>query len=167
MKSPNAPRRQTRGNPLLQEKVHDPYRAGEKLREATFCPQCGVRYRNGHWSWPQRQTRALRSRLCPACRRINDRYPAGEIIVSGGFFEDHRDEVLSRARNVEEFERSEHPLHRIMAIEQRGADTVITTTDIHLPHRIGHALKDAWGGNLKTHYDLAGYFTRVEWERSD
>jgi hypothetical protein len=54
-----------------------------------------------------------------------------------------------------------------MAIEQRGSDTVITTTDIHLPHRIGHALKDAWGGNLKTHYDLAGYFTRVEWERND
>jgi hypothetical protein len=41
------------------------------------------------------------------------------------------------------------------------------TTDVHLPHRIAHALKDAWGGTMKTHYDLEGYFARVHWERND
>jgi hypothetical protein len=54
-----------------------------------------------------------------------------------------------------------------MSIEKRGEDTVITPTDIHLPHRIGHALQDAWGGRLKTHYDREGYFTRVQWERTE
>jgi hypothetical protein len=159
-------RRESRGNPLLREKRHDPYRSGVKLREATRCPQCGVRCKNGRWTWPKRQTSALKSQLCPACRRSNDHYPAGELVLSGPVLDAHREEILSRARNIEESERSEHPLHRIMAIEQRGADTVITTTDIHLPHRIGHALKAAWGGQLKTHYDLEGYFTRVQWERN-
>jgi NMD protein affecting ribosome stability and mRNA decay len=159
--------RQRRGNPLLREKVHDPYRAGEKLREATRCPQCGVRYKNGRWAWPKMQTFALKSQHCPACRRINDRYPAGELVLSGEFPDAYRAEVLSRARNVEASERSEHPLHRIMSIEKRGEGTVITTTDIHLPHRIGHALQDAWGGQLKTHYDREGYFTRVQWERNE
>jgi hypothetical protein len=161
------PRRQLRGNPLLREKVHDPYRSREKLREATCCPQCGVRYRNGRWAWAKTQTSVLRKQLCPACRRINDHYPAGELILSGNFFGSHADEVLTRVRHVEQSERNEHPLHRIIAIEERDADTAVSTTDIHLPHRIGHALKDAWGGNLKTHYDLEGYFTRVHWERND
>lgn len=167
MKTPRATRRVRRGNPLLQEKVHDPYRAAEKLREATRCPQCGVRYRHGRWTWPKTQTYALKSQLCPACRRINDRYPAGEIILSGNFLESHRDEVLARVRHVEAAEREEHPLHRIITIDARDADVAISTTDIHLPHQIAHALKDAWGGKTKTHYDLDGYFTRVEWERSD
>ena len=167
MKSPYVTRREKRGNPQLRERVHDPYRAGEKLREATRCPQCGVHYRNGRWVWPKTQTYALQSRLCPACRRIDDRYPAGEIVIGGNFLPRHRAEILSRTRNVEEAERSEHPLHRIMAVEQHGADLVITTTDIHLPHRIGHALKAAWDGSLSTHYDLVGCFSRVRWERND
>jgi hypothetical protein len=167
VKSSHPIRRQQRGNPFLKEKIHDPYRADEKLREATSCPQCGVRYKNGRWAWPKTQTFALKKQHCPACRRINDRYPAGEIVLSGEFLDGHRDEILVRARHVEASERSEHPLHRIMSIEDRGGDTVITTTDIHLPHRIGHALQDAWGGRLNTHYDREGYFTRVQWERNE
>jgi hypothetical protein len=161
-------RRQQRGNPFLRERIHDPYRAGEKVREATSCPDCGVRYRNGRWIWPQvHTTSGLRPQLCPACQRVKDRYPAGELVLSGNFLHGNRAQILSRIRNVEETERAEHPLHRIIAIEQHGATQVVSTTDIHLPHRIGHALKDAWGGNLKTHYDLEGYFTRVQWERND
>jgi hypothetical protein len=46
-----------------------------------------------------------------------------------------------------------------------GDSVVITTTDVHLPRRIGHALEAAWGGTLKTQYDEAGYFARIGWER--
>jgi hypothetical protein len=52
-----------------------------------------------------------------------------------------------------------------MSIDERGADILINTTDIHLPRQIAHAVKDAWGGTTKTHYDVEGYFTRVRWER--
>jgi hypothetical protein len=154
-----------RGNPLLNERVHDPYRSGEKLRETTRCPQCSVHYRNGRWTWPSVETSAYRVSLCPACRRINDSYPAGEFIISGEFVHAHRAEILSRARHIEAAERGQHPLHRIIAIERRGTDTIITTTDIHLPHRLGHAFKDAWGGSLTTHYDREGHFARVVWYR--
>jgi hypothetical protein len=160
-------RRQIRGNPFLREKRHDPYRAREKRRDATRCPQCGVTSRNGRWVWPKTETAALKAERCPACRRINDRYPAGELLLSGNFLDAHRDEVLATARRVGELERNEHPLHRIMAIEDEGEHIVITTTDIHLPHRIAHALRDAWGGGMSTQYDLEGYFARARWERDD
>jgi len=167
MKTPHTTRRIQRGNPFLRERIHDPYRSDQKLREATYCPDCGVHYRNGRWIWPKTETTALKRQACPACRRIHDRYPAGEVVLSGGFLAGHREEILATARHIGEAERAEHPLHRIMSIdEDTDRDTVtITTTDVHLPHRIGHAIKDAWGGTMKTHYDLEGYFTRVQWER--
>lgn len=168
MKPPPRSNRLLRGNPFLKEKIHDPYRAREKLRDATSCPSCGLRYRSGRWTWPESARLARRKgRLCPACQRIKDQYPAGEVLVSGSFADAHRDEIVTRIRRVEESECQLHPLHRIMAIEPRGADLVVTTTDVHLPHRIGHALEDAWGGELKTHYDLEGYFARVEWCRNE
>jgi len=167
VKSPQPVRRQLRGNPFLQEKRHDPYRAREKLRGSARCPDCGATYRNGRWSWPQTRSMGLQSQRCPACQRIADHYPAGELVITGTFGTAHRDELLAHARNIENEEQGQHPLHRIMNVEERGEQIVITTTDLHLPHRIGHALKDSWGGNLKTHYDLDGYFTRVLWERKD
>jgi hypothetical protein len=53
-----------------------------------------------------------------------------------------------------------------MGLQQSGGRIVITTTDIHLPRRIGHALVDAYKGELDTHYDEAGYFVRMTWTRA-
>lgn len=41
----------------------------------------------------------------------------------------------------------EHPLSRIMGIERRPEGLVISTTDTHLPRRIGEALKHAYTVN--------------------
>jgi hypothetical protein len=54
-----------------------------------------------------------------------------------------------------------------MTLRRRGGAIKVTTTDVHLPHRIGHALKDAWAGELVTHYDEQGYYARVTWQRND
>jgi NMD protein affecting ribosome stability and mRNA decay len=156
-----------RGNPFLKEQIHDPYHSHEKLRDATQCPECGVHYKKGRWTWPTAEASSVESQLCPACRRIKDRCPAGEVLLSGRFLGAHRDEILATARNVGEAERNEHPLHRIISIDEHDDEIKISTTDVHLPHRIAHALKDAWGGTMKTHYDLEGYFARVHWERDD
>ena len=107
------------------------------------------------------------SLVCPACRRARDRYPAGEITLGGRFFVEHADEALRLVRNVEDGEHRGHPLHRIIAITRKGGNAVVTTTDLHLPRRIAHALESAWGGTLSTHYDEAGCFVRVSWERND
>ena len=153
------------GNPLLKERIHDPYHTRLKLREATSCPQCGLRYRNGRWSTAATGAASFRKLLCPACRRINDNYPAAELSLSGAFLHSHRVEIISRIRNVEKAERAEHPLNRIMDIEDDDGMIRITTTDLHLPRRIAHALKDAFGGESKTHYDRAGHFARFHWSR--
>jgi hypothetical protein len=104
---------------------------------------------------------------CPACRRINDRYPAGEVLLRGSFVANHGDEVVRLIRNVEAAESREHALHRIIAVRQRDGEIEVTTTDVHLPRRIGHALEGAWHGTLTTHYDEKGYFARITWERND
>jgi NMD protein affecting ribosome stability and mRNA decay len=161
------PKRQARGNPRLKEEIHDPYRARAKLKGPARCTQCGATYFRGRWRWQGLTPAAPASIVCPACQRCNDRYPAGEIAVSGSFLLEHGEEVESLIRNTAEAESKEHPLHRIMKLRRRKGAIDVTTTDIHLPHRIGHALEDAWGGELTTHYDPEGYYARVTWQRND
>jgi hypothetical protein len=102
---------------------------------------------------------------CPACRRVNDRYPAGELTIAGAFAVAHASEALQLVDNVARAENREHPLHRVMHVHREADAIRIETTDIHLPRRIGHALEGTWGGELSTHYDEQGYFVRVGWRR--
>lgn len=167
MKERGVSRRMPRQDRLLREHVHDPYKARLKLHDPTRCPQCGAVYRHGRWAWVSGPLPEAHEELCQACHRVNDRYPAGEVHLNGSFARGHRDEIVNAARNVERTENAEHPLHRIIEISEGADETVITTTDIHLPRAIGHALESAWDGDLKTHYDEEGYFARVEWRRDD
>lgn len=136
MKKRDVPRQQQRHDRLIHEHVHDPYKTRLKLVDPTVCPQCGAVYERGHWYWGRRPKDA-HEELCQACHRINDGFPAGEIILSGGFLAENKEEILRLAGHQEELEKAEHPLHRIMAIEDQNGQVVITTTDIHLPRRIG------------------------------
>jgi len=156
--------RQPRRDRLIREHVHDPYKTRLKLPEPTVCPQCGAVFHEGRWHWAPRPEPA-HEELCQACHRINDRYPAGELTIAGGFVPRHKDEILQLARHQEEQEKAEHPLHRIMEIEERDGAIVVRTTDIHLPRRIGEALHHAYRGDLDFHYDEEAYFIRVRWTR--
>jgi hypothetical protein len=151
----------------MQEEVHDPYKARKKPHEPHFCPQCGAVNLSGRWQWAEEMPEGLSQELCPACHRINDKYPAGEIILSGGFLATHRFEIIELVRHTERAERAEHPLQRIMSIDETGGKITVTTTDVHLPRRIGHAIYDAYRGNLDTHYDPEGYYVRMTWQRDD
>jgi hypothetical protein len=153
-----------RGDRLIRERVHDPYKTRLKLRDPTVCPQCGAVYRKGRWTWTAAPAGANRER-CQACHRSNDAYPAGEVILRGGFLRQHKAEILNLARNQEKLENGEHPLHRIIGVAESAGKIGITTTDIHLPRRIGRALHNAYEGALDIHYDKAGHFIRVNWSR--
>ena len=50
-----------------------------------------------------------------------------------------------------------------MDIKEEGGGIVITTTDIHLPRRIGEALHHAYHGDLDFHYIKESYLIRVRW----
>jgi hypothetical protein len=163
--SRRTPRRMLRGNPRLAEERHDPYRSEAKLRGPVRCTGCGATYLRGRWRWERLRPVPPATTTCPACRRIHDRYPAGEMALTGEFVAQHVDEILHLIRNVEKNESAEHPLHRIIDLKRRDGQITVTTTDLHLPRRIGHALEDAWRGKLETHYDEQGYFVSIRWSR--
>ena len=143
--------------------ILDPYKRVAKLPEPTVCPQCGAVFQNGRWHWAARPDGA-ESVLCQACHRTNDNYPAGTVTLTGAAVAAHKDEIVRLARHQEEAVRGENPLNRIIAVADEGADRlVISTTDIHLPRRIGTALKRAYHGKLDEHFDEGGYFVRVNW----
>src|SRR5215472_2738943 len=145
-----------------QDHILDPYQAQQKLHTGTVCPQCRAVYRAGRWQWLAR-TEAAHEQLCAACRRINDKFPAGIVTLHGDLARAHKDEMIRVARHQEEAEKKEHPLNRIMNINENSQGIVINTTDIHLPLRIGEAIMRAFHGEIEAHFAEDGYFVRVDW----
>lgn len=146
------------------ETTDDPYHQREKLPEPSVCGDCGAVYHDGRWQWLLQAANAHKTQ-CPACRRIHEKLPAGHVSIEGQFAQEHSDEIRSLIRNVEAREKSEHPLQRIMSIEETDGNLLITTTDIHLARDIGEALHHAYKGDLDFHYNKAEYLLRVRWQR--
>lgn len=155
------------GARVFDDERHDPYFAPGKYPESTHCATCGVVYRDGRWQRPtQRDSAAAGSEAtCPACRRIEDRMPAGYLSLAGPYVRAHRDELLRIVRHVAEEEGTGHPLNRIMRIDAEHDDIALTTTDIHLPRRIGEALRRAHDGELAITFARDAYEVRVDWRR--
>ena len=147
-----------------QDHILDPYQRQQKLHESTVCPQCGAVYHEGRWRWVPRAEGAVEA-LCAACRRINDKFPAGVVALRGDFVREHKEEMIHLARHQEEAEKKEHPLNWIISIEEDAHGVVINTTDIHLPRRIGEAVKRAFHGEIEDIFEKDGYFVRVSWTR--
>ncbi len=156
--------RGVRREQLLQGMEHDAYKAAEKLPEPSVCRECGAVFQRGRWSWGAAAADAHPA-LCPACRRIREHQPAGFVRLTGEFFDAHRDEVLKRVRNCEAAEKRDHPLQRLMALEDDGAGLLVTTTDAHLARRIGDSLHDAYKGELDYRYNKDENLLRVTWRR--
>lgn len=150
-----------------RDRILDPYKMMQKPHEPTVCQQCGAVYQHGRWQWAERPE-GVGTTICQACHRINDRYPAGIVTLTGPLVASQRDEITRLVRHQEQAEKPEHPLNRIMSVEQEAPDRmVIQTTDIHLPRRIGEAITRAYKGKLTEHFDEGGYFVRVNWTRPD
>ena len=145
-----------------EDHILDPYQRQQKLDDDTICPQCGAVYHKGRWQWGARPQSGHEA-LSPACRRISDKFPAGVVELRGALGRQQKDEIVRLARHQEEAEKGEHPLNRIINIEEDADGIIINTTDIHLPRRIGEAVKRAFHGSLNEGFDQGGYFVRVKW----
>lgn len=154
--------RPIRHDRLLQEQVHDAYKAKGKIHEPSVCLQCGAVFHQGRWQWIKASADA-HAVTCPACHRIQDHFPAGFITLKGSFFKQHRDEIMNLVHNEEKREKSEHPLKRIIDVKESGENALVTTTDIHLARSIGDALHHAYQGKLEYHYNEEQNLLRVEW----
>ena len=164
MSSPKDPAHGGRHDRLLKEWVHDTYKSKRKPPEPSVCSQCGAFFHAGHWQWGNAPAGAS-VQLCPACHRIQDRVPAGILTLSGKFLAEHREEILHLIRNTEAHEKSEHPLKRIMAIEDQDGDVQVTFTDPHLARGAGAAVQHAYEGSLDFHYVEEDTLLRLHWRR--
>ena len=149
---------------VIEQHEHDPYKSDRKPPEPTACPDCGALFRAGRWQWAAAPADAHQQR-CPACRRIHDKFPAGYVTVGGDYFRLHREELLHLIANVGERAKQEHPLERIIAIEERPDEVTVTTTDSHLARGIGEALHHACHGELQFRYLEEDNLLRVHWQR--
>lgn len=142
--------------------IRDPYEAREKPHEPTVCTGCNAVFHRGRWSWGRPAEDAHPGR-CPACRRIADAMPAGVVTCHGPLTAAQSEQIVALARHEEAAEKSEHALNRIMAVTPHDDLLEIFTTDIHLPRRIGVAIRHAFHGEFTLDFDETGYFARVDW----
>ena len=149
---------------LVREMDHDPYHAKKKLREPTVCPECSAVFHDGRWQWAEVPDGAHES-LCPACERTRDRVPAGFLTLRGDFFPAHKDEIRNLIENVEQREKTEHPLGRIMGSEETDEGKVFTFTSPHITHAVGNAIESAYDGELEHQYVPDAWLLRAYWER--
>jgi hypothetical protein len=152
------------GSAIYDNPLHDPYQSKRKYTEPTACTDCGAVFHHGRWEWSPAPADAQRA-LCPACHRVRDKLPAGTVTLAGAFVATHRAELLGIIRNQEKREKGEHPLNRIIAVEEGADHIVVTTTDVHLPRQIGEALKDAHQGDLDIRFGADACSVQVSWKR--
>ena len=164
MKNERGGFRPLRREQLYEELVHDSYKSSRKLHEPTRCPECGAVYHKGRWTWGAAPTDAHEEK-CPACHRIHDKFPAGYVTLKGEFFRGQREQILHLVKHHEVKEKAEHPLQRIMGIEDTSEGVVVTTTDTHLARDIAEALHNAYKGDLDYHYNKDENLLRASWSR--
>ena len=155
---------QPRIDRVLDSMDKDVYGLKGKLGDPTACSDCGAVYRKGRWVWAAAPADAARTK-CPACRRVADDYPAGIVTLSGEFAREHADEIRGLVAHVEEREKKEHPLKRIMANEQGPDALVVKTTNARLARGIGEALEHAYRGELDYRFTETENVLRVDWRR--
>lgn len=152
---------------LIQEAVHDPYKAAAKRAEPSVCSDCGVVFSDGRWQWSPELPASAADALCPACQRIRDRVPAGFLSLSGDFLPEHRDEIMHLLRNTVDAQQKEHPVKRIMSIAESEHGIEVTFTDIHLPRTVGEAIQRAYDGDIDIQFARESGIARVYWSRND
>lgn len=152
----------------IQPKTNDPYHKERKHSEGMHCPECQALYQHGRWVWPKAgEEKPRESRVCSACRRAKDRFPAGEVLVTGTYLKGHRKEIVNLISNVIRDENSRSPLKRVIDFDADENTLKVSLTDDHLARHIGDALYKAYRGELAVKYSDGEKFVRLYWHRDD
>lgn len=158
-----APHRRPDG---FEERDHDndAYRPDHRLAEQTTCPQCNASIHDGRWQWMEADAEAAKV-VCPACRRIHDHFPAGYVSVEGDYFARHRVELLHLVQKCATRTTAEHPMRRLMKVQDTPEGVMLTTTDGLLAREIGGALHETFGGKANFSQTDSHEMVRVHWSR--
>jgi NMD protein affecting ribosome stability and mRNA decay len=155
-----------RGNKLIKDDIHDPYFVREGYRDPSICEKCGVLFRNKVFEWTQKVPSNAARMICPACRRIEDGFEGGIVVLEGDFLARHKSDILNTIENTEEAEKKKRPLERIISINDQGSRIELRTTYEHIARRIGEAIRKAFKGDLTLQYPTGEKYARVFWRRN-
>ncbi|MDY6821072.1 MAG: BCAM0308 family protein [Deferribacterota bacterium] len=148
------------------EDEDDPYR--QNFDDGSYCTECGIVYINKNWKLDASDEFKKNKIICPACRKIKDRYYGGLLELSGKYLKEHKEEILNIVNNEEKRQRSKNALHRIAKIENISDDKIlIYTTDNRLAYRIGKVVYSACKGNFTIKWADGEHFVRVYWSRDE
>jgi hypothetical protein len=89
--------------------------------------------------------------------------PAGTLVLPADLLAE-RDEILHLIRHVAASEQVEHPLERLMGVEQGADRLVITTTGVHLARKLAHKLAKRFHRKPRFHYADSAGLLDVTWE---
>lgn len=105
---------------------------------------CGAFYYRYHWTLtrPNGFKTPVHTHpvFCPACRKIRERFPSGELRLLG-IEPVEKQEFVRILRNEEERAREKNPLERIMRLEEAKGNWKIETTTEKLAQRLGRSVK--------------------------
>ena len=150
----------------------DTYLPRRSPKGTLYCSSCGAVYYRRRWTltpppevrdWVEFRDGVTITR-CPACRKIRDHYPSGELRLLGATPKE-KQEMLLMLRNEEERAREKNPLERIMRIQADGPEWKIETTTEKLAQRLGRSLEKAFGGSVTYKWSHNNKFARVIWQR--
>jgi hypothetical protein len=164
MKSKGIPSTGIRREQRMKPVRDDSYRAEAKMPDPATCPDCDSTYIKGRWTWGAAPSGAARH-TCPACQRIADRVPAGFLTLTGPFFAAHRADVLALVTARAARAREEHPLQRLMGVEDVAGGVEITTTDAILARALATAVHKAYKGDLDLRPTGGENIARAIWTR--
>ncbi len=132
------------------------------------CSGCGAFYYRRHWTLvpPGEFSSQVHAHpvYCPACAKIRDRYPGGEVRLHG-MNNSERGEIVRILRNEEERARTKNPLERIMRLKAVNGDWNVETTTEKLAQRLGRAVYKARGGSVEYKWSHNNKFVRVSWKK--
>lgn len=148
--------------PALRLKLAAPPPDHLRYPDPSACPRCGVVFADGRWQWtaPRAGTFWV---LCPACRRIEDGYPAGTVRVAGPIGAELSQEIVDLIHDEAVAERSGHPLDRLVALDASGDAILAMTTGTHLAQRIADALRARYEGSAAVRYGDDDSSVTVDW----
>jgi NMD protein affecting ribosome stability and mRNA decay len=148
----------------------DPYLPVEG-QEAAACTQCHALYQGKRWFFDAKLyerlagTDKVREVICPACRKINDRYAEGILTLSGEFFTQHRAEIVKLLEKEAARVGGRSVLDRIIQMGPEGDKLVVETTTEKLAQHLGRAIYQAYKGDLQFHWGEVDKLARVYWSR--
>lgn len=152
-------------------RTEDPYQP-EEGQEASLCTTCQAIYQNKRWFFDEKLaqklagTEKVREVICPTCRKIKDRYSEGVLTLSGEFYKERKDEIVTLLKKEAERVAGRSVDDRIISMTEEAKDRlVVETTTEKLAQHLGRAVYRAYKGDLDFRWSEMNKFVRVYWSR--